>query len=190
MNRFPCHGPTPPTTGLRRREALAGLAACAVAPQALAALVPAPPALQRANLVVLHQHALADSARFATAIGATTDRVVRFDDLGDLLFHRLAAHWQHPETLLTGVLDPTAYFCLERVALDNGLRTVHFDPSPLEVRHGDGGWPQAAAAQVQRLAAHPDRWQPCSLGWSCQGGEQGIACLMVPRRRLAQGSVT
>lgn len=159
---------------LRRRAVLVGTAAALGSPaigSARPAAGPLPP-----GLLVVHQPSLAASAAFAAAWRPSR---LEASDLARLLYGDLAQRWHQPQALLAGLTDPALAFCLERVAFEQGWRTVWRQPAP------DGTTAASLAQSARQVLGTPQHWRALALHAAHPSPTSPQAWLMAPRSRLA-----
>jgi hypothetical protein len=152
----------------------AGAAAGLAAGAARAAVLPAVPLYK----------VVAD-ARFAEglAFGAEAERLGRTvawirGDVTALWYDELDLLWRRDKAALVGLTEPAAFFCLERLALDRGLRVVfkgeHRQADGLAVHRLSGPKAVVTPSALHALSEHAWPSQTAHLALAALGaGAQG-----------------
>jgi hypothetical protein len=96
-------------------------------------------------LVIVADMRIPASRAFAAEAARSGGRIAWIDgDVTDLWYGELDLRWRSDKVAVAGLTEYGAFFCLERLAMDRGLRTAF----KCEHRREGAGW----AAQVARVA--------------------------------------
>ena len=160
-----------------RRGVLKAAGAAAAAGSVLGASVAqAAPTLAVSPLYkVVADTRFADSRAFAAEAAHAGQRIAWTDgDVTNLWYHELDLLWRGDKAALAGLTEHAAFFCLERLALDRGLRVVfkgeHRRLASGAVAHAVAG-PDAVVtkAALERLSGRAWAAQAASMALDTRG---------------------